>query len=468
MIHIRMENLVETKKSQLLSSDGSEMFRKDLIQLCFESWEVDDERAKDVEINSEIRFPSSLFVDKNDGHSDDTMENIKSSLIDRNRKLIDTVDHRVLTNDYGNDPTCVLQRFSGVFDDDEWKINCSRTLDIRGRKPSRKKKLKAFSFYKHSAVETADEPDRRATSRADGSATCSTLEDLWKYKKWLDSVEMIKKKQGSDRGDLVTGTCASCSLDDEANQLERRVRKLIESLKEKERSPDERRTAIGGGSRSGPVVGSPPPSNRVRHFFRNAFRGGYYARAADDELDVRSSSLDDYAEYVENRLRAWWTLLRCLENVRRTTGGDRENRKSSEHPAAVRKSLSDTDLAWTAGLRRWDDRTSIVDRDRRWDADGGERLWKERRDRFRTAVARLEYVGSTFREPCRLAGLKTLCEVEALAGAGRHAEAVNLFVSALPLSKSPEVMIRKAEAAYDWEFFCHLSMWRHSYKDEAV
>ncbi|XP_050426959.1 uncharacterized protein LOC126837175 [Adelges cooleyi] len=92
-------------------------------------------------------------------------------------------------------------------------------------------------------------------------------------------------------------------------------------------------------------------------------------------------------------------------------------------------------------------------------------LWKEHRECFRTAVARLEFVGSTFKEQYRLTGLKTLCKVDALAGFGRSAEAVDLFVSVLSLSKNPDLMVRKAEAVYDWKFFCHLCMWRHSYKD---
>ncbi|CAI6345473.1 unnamed protein product [Macrosiphum euphorbiae] len=100
----------------------------------------------------------------------------------------------------------------------------------------------------------------------------------------------------------------------------------------------------------------------------------------------------------------------------------------------------------------------------RWDGVTRE-LWEDRQECFQTAVARLEYVGSTFNEQCRLDGLKTLCKVDVLAGFGYSAEAVDLFVSTLPLSMNPDLMIRKAEAAYDWRFFCHLSMWRYSYKD---
>lgn len=93
-------------------------------------------------------------------------------------------------------------------------------------------------------------------------------------------------------------------------------------------------------------------------------------------------------------------------------------------------------------------------------------MWEDRQECFQTVVARLEYVGSTFRESRRLAGLKALCKVDVLAGFGHPAEAVDIFVqSALPLSDNPDLMIRKAEAAYDWKFFCHLSMWRHSYKE---
>lgn len=84
-------------------------------------------------------------------------------------------------------------------------------------------------------------------------------------------------------------------------------------------------------------------------------------------------------------------------------------------------------------------------------------------------MARLEYVGAALREQCRSTGLKTLCWVDALAGFGRPAEAVRLFVSsALPLSDVPDLMVRRAEAAYDWRFFCHLSMWRHSYEDREA
>lgn len=175
------------------------------------------------------------------------------------------------------------------------------------------------------------------------------------------------------------------------------------------------------------------------------------------------------------------------------------------HPERMRKSFSDTDLPsmrpkWQGSLRDHGERaaTSVtrrpagqnettragremltpaaaaaaesysnVDQDAHCCRDAVARgLCDDRHECFQTAVARLEYVGSTFREPCRLAGLKILCKVDVLAGFGHPAEAVDLFVqSALPLSENAELMIRKAEAAYDWKFFCHLSMWRHSYKE---
>lgn len=147
----------------------------------------------------------------------------------------------------------------------------------------------------------------------------------------------------------------------------------------------------------------------------------------------------------------------------------------------LRKSFSDTDLP--SACCRWSDGESTVAADGeglqqccsgcggllRRDDDDDDRmargLWRDRQECFQTVVARLEYVGSTFREQDRLAGLKTLCRVDALAGLGHSAEAVDAFVSALPLSANPDLMIRRAEAAYDWKFFCHLSMWRHSYKE---
>jgi len=154
------------------------------------------------------------------------------------------------------------------------------------------------------------------------------------------------------------------------------------------------------------------------------------------------------------------------------------NKKTRSEQRSIRRSWSDTDLSAMQRIE-YDGKvamkfaetlqllTVVEDRDDRRDSRTCcEQLWKARQKCFQTAVARLEYVGSTFDERCRLTGLKTLCKVDVLAGLGHSAEAVDLFVSAvLPFSNNPDLMIHKAEAAYDWKFFCHLCMWRHSYKD---
>jgi len=446
--------------------------------------------------------------------------------------------------------------------------------------------LKTFSFYKNTSKHV--KPSKKVQPLIFDGYTSCTLEDLWKYKKWLDSVDKVKKynpdidiKDGTIKenkhSDKVNcdkiNDCNTYSLDFEAKEMEQKVRKLVKSLNEK----DKLFSNIGINEQS-TKFGS---SNKFKYFFKNAFRG------TQNEFDTQI--LDDYTKFINHKLHTWQSLLNCLEDIRQRKSSKIKMCNPSEDPikyrfseinyhdfkvtddyddnnskfveindnfsemgklkknkflkllnktkstmdmrtlvkrnternsidsirmnnyqctsntitdgkilkmdteilntnknrkfsGRIRKSLSDTDLPVMASdydiskqignestrinRKKIITETSMTDEEynRRWDGVTRE-LWEERQECFQTAVARLEYVGSTFNEQCRLDGLKTLCKVDVLAGFGYSAEAVDLFVSTLPLSMNPELMIRKAEAAYDWRFFCHLSMWRYSYKD---
>lgn len=566
---------VAVKKSLLLSLDGWEKYQKELMRLCFEFWEVNESHKKNAqsEINdTELQTPSSLFADTDS--SDGNMIGFapRASATDkvlmtkrfRDEECVEFNDGSLKSEQQNDDPTFV-RRFSEVIHDDRKTYgNKSKTAD-NGNKRSQKKKSKKFSFYKPA------KPSKKPSALDETSASC-TLEDLWKYKRWLDSVEKIELNEGGNncgvKGVATGHDCCSCGCGDasssqdveEANRMERNVRKLIKSLMEKD-------DAFGSldGSEQTAAAG---PSSKLRCFFKNAFRANQLQQQQQQLGECDPQLLDDYAKYIGRRLHTWRALLRCLEDIKRREcrktemtedaieyrfseikeggGGDDDDEKKTggcKLPAGIAddkakrrknvffklldsgcdKARSATDLRPARNL----DRGEAAAREAAATADCGGRhlssesggsgasssssssssssvavarmrksssetdlsraafrtdppdprcaraldaacraLCDERQERFRTAVARLEYVGSTFREQHRLTGLKTLCQVDVLAGCGRPAEAVDLFVqSALPLSDNPDAMIRRAEAAYDWTFFCHLSMWRHSYKD---
>jgi len=549
--------------SQLLSIDGWKNYQKELIQLCFELWEVSESQVQyvnnnDLEVsNAEMQAPLSLFAEKtNDletniiSEAEATTDNSVISKKVQNKECAE--DYHDLLYNYKHENNSVTQRISNEArhtTDRKYCGNITNTATNRENKRIQKNKLKMFSLHKN-----AYEPAKQNTKlqsfthdRYESTATACTPEDLWKRKQRLDSAEQINKHDSEadtttsvadnngDRGTVQVNSDGAlreqCLLDSEANRTERKMRKFVKFLREKHgllRFP-----STGVNELSATKSGSP-----TRKFCGNALWSDLLQH---DESDLRL--LDDYAGYVDGKLRTWQTLSDGLEDVRARIGqlrretasepdetigyGFPEGRKReseccrSDRPSElagigealagnpgkqnnilsgfirmlvntvrpryealqrtghfrwwcsgnagrtkrargqppIRRCVSDTDLQSTRTspepLEPWTE----------WEPNG-EPGREERQECFRMAVARLEYVGSTFGDPCRLTGLKVLCKVDVLSGFGYPAEAVHLFVStALPLSDDPDLMIRRAEAAYDWKFFCHLSMWRNSYND---
>lgn len=558
---LKVDNEIDIKKSQLLSLDGWENYQKELIRLCFEFWEVNEtqKRVNSSDANTmEIQTPLSLFANENVGfETKTTTDNVLVS--GENKETINEVNDDIFKSKRDNDYPTVVRRFFKALNNDgncnTTRVNehCSKMFDADVNKQNRKKKLKTFSFYKHTSKRDKAKNNNIQPSFAFNKSSSLIGEDLWKCKKWLDSVEKIKNRPPGHsttadiNDDNIEANSSRVNYDEkinnnkfmysldviEARRMEQKVKKLIKSLKEKDRLL----YASGSG-----INGQTPckfgPSNKFLDFFKNAFSGN------QNELDARV--LDDYATYINEKLYRWRGLLDCLDDIRRRD--ERRKIETADHPedairyrfsekmerfgsstttrvhprdknakisvgcngepadnhqqqhqkkaektffnaldkaagrdggrkpaATRRRSLSETDVAAATaricGRGSWS--TASTTPPATADCyyycgqdDGRGMLREERHERFQTTVARLEYVGSTFGEQCRLAGLKILCKVDVLAEFGYSAEAVDLFVSdVLPLSNNPERMIRKAEAAYDWKFFCHLSMWRHSYKD---
>jgi hypothetical protein len=590
------DNKVKSNNSQLLSVDGWENYQKELIQLCFEFWEVNETQVKvnnSLQSDSTNELQTSLFSDNYhrnifEFESKPTTDNVITISDKVQNKVCVEINDNSLKSKHENNPD--NQGFYKAINnniDGKTNENSLKAVDNRVNKRV-KKKLKTFSFYKNTSQQV--KPSKKIQPLTFDSYTSCTLEDLWKYKKWLDSVDKVKNhspdidvnydniKENNYSNKVYcdkTNNCNTYLLDFEVKEMEQKVRKLIKSLNEKDKL-----FSSTGINEQSTKFGS---SNKFKYFLKNAFRG------TRDELDTQI--LDNYTKFINHKLHTWQSLLNCLEDIRqrnsskintcnpledtikyrfseinfddfkmtddyddnnckfveindnfsemvklkknkffkllnktkntidmrtlvkRTTEQNStdyirvnnyqcisnqvidskmpkmdteiidvgKNRKTS---GQIRKSLSDTNLLVITSnynnkskqigkkatgiigkkLICIETSTSNEKYNRRWD-DVTKELWEERQETFQTAVARLEYVGSTFKEQYRLDGLKTLCKVDVLAGFGYSAEAVDLFVSTLPLSKNPDLMIRKAEAVYDWKFFCHLSLWRYSYKD---
>jgi len=574
------DNIVKEKISQLLSVDGWENYKKELIRLCFEYWEVNetqeqvtnglecDFKMSGLEIQTTPLFPERRNIDF---EPKATLDNVIIPKGLQNEECVDGSDNFLKSK---HEDGTVIQWFSKVLNNNiDWKANENglKTVNIKRNKRAQKKKANKFSFYKHMSNQVKRKKHSPPCTLE--RFTSCVPENQWEHKEWVDSSEKIKThdpnvddtshndEENSDEiscdgtRDVRCNDTFEYSSDVEVHQMEEKVKKLVESLREKDR-PTTSSTA-GTANEHTTKFGS---SNKLKCFFKNAFR--------TDQNDL--CTLDEYTNYVNENMRAWQTLSRCLEDVRRraerfnietaandfpaedttttrtaityrfcegrdhcgekiTTddcddghGTGKRSRKKffnllnktakrtaaavAERNAAprdggttnrtddgmnavrnggdaltvdrrcsgdrgtrpVRKSRSDTDLPATVRRPERAGTVSAVVADR-GPRDGGARHGEpcDARQRcFRAAVARLEYVGSAFGTRRRLPGLKTLCRVDVLASLGRSAEAVDLFVSAaLPLSDDPDLMARRAEAAYDWTFFCHLCMWRHSYKD---
>lgn len=576
-------------KSQLLSSDGWKNYQKGLIRSCFELWEVNETQQFQVnnrclkldlpnvsEIQT-IQTPLSLFENENN-------EEI----------VIDLNSNRTLNNATNSESLRKKEEYVNIID----QPSKSKHGNKGNKENKRIQKLKKFSFCKHTRKQTKSNEKVQCLS-FDRYASYSS-DDVWAYTIWSESVEKMKghklrinKTKGNIENnnsngvkcDITNNDDTTYYLDIEAEQMEQKVRKLIKSLKEKNKSC----ANIDANERASKCRSS---RSRLKYFFKSAFRGNQ-----NHEFDRQL--LDDYTKYINRKLHTWETLLHCLNDIRQReqccstnacsnhsedtikyrfsehgrnekamddcdgddnfkcveindgfggTAGKLKNNKFfrllgrtkstmdmratvklpkqngaadcsirgvnlrwpsyqqiDEHfdvckllgtnccsgrdlrPGRIRKSLSDSDLP-TSGSRTADydgrppygykatrisdgrraltpEMLMVHDEDTRHWQDMARGLWEEQHEAFQTVMARLEYVGSTFPEQSRLAGLKTLCKVDVLAGLGRSSEAVDLFVSTLPLSNDPDLMIRKAKAAYDWKFYCHLSVWRHSYKD---
>lgn len=550
------DNMDKEKISQLLSVDGWENYKNELIRICFECWEVNEtqERVNNcvecdfITSGLEIQTTTPLFPERrNVGFEPKAiLDNVVIPKELQNKECVDGSDR--LFKSKHEDGT-VVQWFSKVLNNSiDWKAdeNGLKTVNIKRNKRAQKKEANTFSFYKHVSDQVKRKKDLPPCTLE--RFTSCVPENQREYNEWTDSSEKIEThdpnvddvtsrndEENSDqisRDGITEASCSNAfgySSDPEVRWMDDKVKKLVESLKEKDRPAT---SSIAGTTEFG-------PSNRLKCFLKNAFRA--------DQNDLRA--LDDYTNYVNENVRAWQTLSRCLEDVRRrgerfnveTTAGDDDfPAKDTTARTAItyrfREGVdhcgetiitTDDDCDGTAGKRRrkklfnllnktakWmgaavpDGRTNRTDGarnggdalsvDRRCSGAGGTRPVRRSRSdtdvpaagklagtvsavvadtgacrgeprdarRFRAAVARLEYVGSAFGARRRLPGLKTLCRVDVLAGLERSAEAVDLFVSAaLPLSDEPDLMARRAEAAYDWTFFCHLCMRRHSYDD---
>lgn len=579
IIPIESNSYNRAKKSQLLSPDGWANYQKELIQSCFKCWEVNETQFQvdksglkaDLTNDSELQTPLSLFANENNQeiinncNSNRTLNNAIDSESLQTKECIDIIDHSSKSKQKGHN---------------DLKINDS-VVDNRGNKRVPRKKIKKFSFYKHTNKQIKSNEEVQSLS-FDRYASY-TSDDVWAYKIWLESVEKnknhklnvnitkenIEKNSNNVKHD-TTNNDDTYYLDIEVKQMEQKVRKLIKSLKEKNKlfaniDVNERTSKLRS-------------SNKFKYFFKSAFR--------ENQNELDRQLLDDYTKYINQKLHTWQTLLHCLNDIKqrdpcsintsnpsedtikykfiehdcnekvmddyngdnlkfieinqglngmgkqksnkffkllsktKSTMDIRSTIKRIDHNSVdsirvnqwssnqidekidickfmssincsgnrpkynIRKSLSDTDLPTMGSYADYDQRSNgnttmriigrkaltpemlIVDDEdnRHWD-DMARGLWEEQQECFHTVRGRLEYVGSTFTEQSRLAGLKTLCKVDVLARLGHSAEAVDLFVSTLPLSNNPDLMIQKAKAAYDWKFYCHLSIWRHSYRD---
>ncbi|XP_025407916.1 uncharacterized protein LOC112681816 [Sipha flava] len=572
-------NKDRVKKSQLLSPDGWENYQKEFIQSCFKFWEVNETQFQvdktgleaDLANDSELQTPFSLFANENnkeiinDFNSNKTSNNAIDSEALRTKECIDIIDHSSKSKQKGHN---------------DFKIN-DNVVDNRGNKGFPRKKMKKFSFYKHTNLQTKS--NEKVQPLSFDRYASYTSDDVWAYKIWLESVEKIKKhklnvnitKGNNEKNSNyvkydTTNNDDKYYLDIEVRQMEQKVQKLIKSLKEKNKLF----TNVDVNERTSKFRSS----NKLKYFFKSAFRGN------QNEFDRQI--LDDYTKYINRKLHTWQTLLHCLNDIRQREscsintsnlpedtikykfiehdcnekvmydydgdnlksiainqglngmGKQKSNKfikllsktkstmdlrstvKRMDHNSfnSIRvdqwssnqinekidicklmsgvncnvnrpkhniwKSLSDTDLSTMRSYTDYDEKSIgsktmrtisrktltpemlIVDDEdnRHWD-DMARGLWEEQQECFHTVRARLEYVGSTFTEQNQLIGLKTLCKVDVLARLGHSAEAVDLFVSTLPLSNNPDLMIQKAKAAYDWKFYCHLSIWHHSYRD---
>ncbi|CAI6350686.1 unnamed protein product [Macrosiphum euphorbiae] len=336
------DNKVKLNNSQLLSTDGWENYQKELIQLCFEFWEVNETQVKvnnslQSDSVSELQTPSSLFADSYHRNvikfeSKATVDNIIISDNGQNKECSEINDNSLI-NKYEDDPG--IQEFSKAINinvDENTNENSSIILDNRVNKRT-KKKLKTFSFYKNTSKHV--KPSKKVQPLIFDGYTSFTLEDLWKYKKWLDSVDKVKKynpdidiKNGNIKENKYCDKvncgkiydCNTYSLDFEAKEIEQKVRKLVKSLNEKDKffsniEINEQSTKFGS-------------SNKFKYFFKNAFRG------TQNEFDTQV--LDDYTKFINHKLHTWQSLLNCLEDIRQRKSSKIKMCNLSEDPIKYR------------------------------------------------------------------------------------------------------------------------------------
>ncbi|XP_050528758.1 uncharacterized protein LOC126898589 [Daktulosphaira vitifoliae] len=506
--------------SQLTTVEDWKKYQQQIIRSCFDCWEEDD--------GSQLETDEKISLINNKSKTDREIKNELLKFCESNQVCSNSVDESLKSS-----TTAVV-------------------MDKRKNFP--KRKSKRFSFYKYtrrlirekkpiswsSTQETEPSFSTQSSYAQNGTLQCRcSAEDLWKCKKWFDSIEKIPNlpppRLGLRPGYPFVCPSPAVSVARHERLAKRRVRKFIDHINLDRPLVVSSRNRL----RSTETLGT---SDKFKRFFRNVFR--------KNRTNLDPQLLAQSIEYASQELKKWYSLLQCLEDIKHNTESTNKiiattstnddsikykfseivsnnNGKTKDNETGddknycgnvetrfsdnvdrlngnerleiinwstgqrglrqtIQRSLSDTDLpamaldyerAFGTKIVRISRKTLMPEEDRNPeylidDEHGDGRrdgvalgLWKEHRECFRTAVARLEFVGSTFKEQYRLTGLKALCKVDVLAGFGRSAEAVDLFVSLLPLSKNPDLMVRKAEAVYDWKFFCHLCMWRHSYKD---
>lgn len=334
---IKLDNKLKVKKSQLLSTDDWENYQKEIIRLCFEYWEENETQShdevkknlqSDLEISdseSEIKMPSSLFVtEKNKQRNFDFEtkdERNNTMMLDKlhKNKYIEVNNHFLKNKQKDDTGSTGVQRLSkSIIPNVNWKnnVNCSKIVDVENKR-TKKKKSKKFSFYKHMSKQTKPKNKLQSFTIDRSTTTSCTLDDLWKYKKWLDSVEKIKKQNPANidfTNDDIEEKSGKINFEEKSNndnsfmssintdpkQMEHKVRKLIKSLIKKDRLF----TSIGINEQT-IKCGS---SNKFKCFFKSAFRGN------QNELDLQL--LNDYTKYINQKLKTWQTLLHYLEDIK--------------------------------------------------------------------------------------------------------------------------------------------------------
>jgi len=127
-----IDNKIKLNNSQLLSTDGWDNYQKELIQLCFEFWEVNETQVKvnnslESDSVSELQTPSSLFADSYHRNvikfeSKATIDNVVSDKVQN--KECSEINDNSLVSKYEDDPG--IQEFSKAINNniDGYYVKC--------------------------------------------------------------------------------------------------------------------------------------------------------------------------------------------------------------------------------------------------------------------------------------------------------------------------------------------------------